>query len=109
MVDFESKVAALHSLDIRVVAASVDPTDVTAELAEGLHLKYVKLLAALDGPAVADATGAFLQQNGDSEFLHATGFVVNPDGEILVAAYSSGAVGRLTPIDVISQVALAQS
>jgi hypothetical protein len=52
-----------------------------------------------DPAAVARATGAVV--NPDPAYLQSTGFVLDPDGNALTSVYSSGAIGRLTPDDVI--------
>ncbi|MGI9614251.1 MAG: peroxiredoxin [Acidimicrobiales bacterium] len=103
MVDFDTNAMLLGQEGIAVVAASVDSVERTASLAEGLYLRYVKLVADLDGPAVAAATGASLQ-TGDRTFLHATGFLLNPDGEIVNSVYSSGPIGRFTANDILKKV-----
>ena len=89
--------------EISVVAASVDSVEQTAAMADGLKLGYVQMLAELDGAAVAEATGAYLQ-TGDRTFLHATGFLLNPDGEIANSVYSSGPIGRFTAGDILTKV-----
>ncbi len=90
--------------EITVVAASVDPADKVAELAAGLRIRYVKMLGGLDGHAVAGSTGAALQ-TGDRTFLHATGFLLDPDGKVVNSVYSSGPIGRFTANDVLKKVA----
>ena len=45
-----------------------------------------------------EATGAFV--NADPAYLQATGFVLDPEGKVIVSVYSSGAIGRLLPDDV---------
>ena len=93
----------LRELGISVVAASVDSVGDAAELATGLRLRYVTMLAQLDGPAVAEATGAALQ-TGDRTFLHATGFLLAPTGEINTSVSSTGPIGRFTANDVLKKV-----
>ncbi len=93
----------LRQEGIVVVAASVDTAEETDALATGLQLRYVHMLAGLDGPAVAESTGAAIQ-TGDRTFLHATGFLLNPDGEISNSVYSSGPIGRFTANDVLKKV-----
>ena len=51
---------------------------------------------------LAAATGAFV--NDDPLFLQSTGFVLNPAGQVVVSVYSSGAIGRLVPEDVIGLI-----
>ncbi len=48
------------------------------------------------------ATGAFV--NPEPRYLQSTGFVLAPDGTVVVSVYSSGAIGRLVPEDVTGLV-----
>jgi len=36
--------------------------------------------------------------------VQSTGFVLRPDGRVIVSVYSSGAIGRLVPEDVSGMV-----
>ena len=90
--------------DVAVVAASVDPLDEVRSLAEGLRIRYVQLAGELDGPVVAEATGAKLQ-TGDRTFLHATGFFLDPSGAVMTSVYSSGPIGRFTATEILKRVA----
>jgi peroxiredoxin len=55
-----------------------------------------------DARKVADLTGAFV--NPDPVYLQSTGFVLDPEGKVVVSVYSSGAIGRLVPDDVAGLV-----
>jgi alkyl hydroperoxide reductase subunit AhpC len=55
-----------------------------------------------DARAIAETTGALL--NEEPTYLQSTGFVLDPDGRVVVSVYSSGAIGRLVPDDVIGLV-----
>ncbi len=92
----------LRSRGIKVVAASVDSVETTAKLKEGLHVGY-PMYAGLDAHAVAEATGAHIQ-TGDRTFMHATCFLVNPDGVIVAASYASGPLGRMWSHEVLRSV-----
>jgi len=48
------------------------------------------------------ASGTFV--NDEPTFLQSTGFVLDPDGRVVVSVYSSGAIGRLVPEDVIGMI-----
>ncbi len=37
-------------------------------------------------------------------FLHATGFLLHPDGHVVNAVYSTGPIGRFTANDVLKKV-----
>lgn len=54
------------------------------------------------GRNVADLTGTFV--NPDPVYLQSTGFVLGPQGKVVVSVYSSGAIGRLVPDDVAGLV-----
>ena len=59
-----------------------------------------------DARAVAGLTGAFV--NPDAVYLQSTGFVLDPEGKVVVSVYSSGAIGRLVPEDVAGLVRYAR-
>ena len=91
----------LTELGIKVAALSVDDQATTAELVEKHGLTFPVGHSA-DAAAVAAATGAFV--NPDPVYLQSTGFVLDPDGKVVVSVYSSSAIGRLVPEDVIGLV-----
>jgi peroxiredoxin len=91
----------LTELDIRVVALSVDDDATTRELIEKHSLTFPVGHSA-DARAVARETGAFV--NDDPLYLQSTGFVLAPDGRVIVSVYSSGAIGRLVPEDIVGMV-----
>ena len=57
----------------------------------------------LDAAQVSADTGA-AYQSGDRAFLHGTGWLINPDGEIVQSLYSTGPIGRFTASDIIRKV-----
>jgi peroxiredoxin len=98
---FERATDTLSGLDTKVVALSVDDEATTAALVEKHHLTFPVGYGA-DANAVADLTGAFV--NPDPVYLQSTGFVLDPDGKVVVSVYSSGAIGRLVPEDVTGMI-----
>lgn len=96
----------LAEVGVMVVALSVDDEATSAALVTKHHLGFPVGHSA-DADAVASATGAFT--NADPHHLQSTGFVLGPDGTVLTAVYSSGAIGRLVPEDVLGLVQYAQS
>ena len=98
---FERSGQALADAGIRVVALSVDDKQTTAALVAKLGLAFPVGYGAV-ASAVASLTGAFV--NPDPVYLQSTGFVLDPAGNVIVSAYSSGAIGRLVPEDVIGLV-----
>jgi peroxiredoxin len=98
---FERASQALADAGIRVVALSVDDKETTAALVAKHHLTFPVGYGA-DAAAVAGLTGAFV--NPDPVYLQSTGFVLDPAGNVVVSVYSSGAIGRLVPEDVVGLV-----
>jgi peroxiredoxin len=98
---FERDGQALADVGVKVVALSVDDKDTTAALVEKLRLTFPVGYGA-DAAAVAALTGAFV--NPDPAYLQSTGFVLDPTGNVVVSVYSSGAIGRLVPDDVVGLV-----
>ena len=85
----------------RVVALSIDDEATTQATIEKLGLTFPVGHSA-DARATADATGALV--NPAAGYLESTGFVVTPDGSVAVSVYSSNAIGRLVPEDVLGLI-----
>ncbi|MGI8416467.1 MAG: peroxiredoxin family protein [Nakamurella sp.] len=103
---FSRASAKFAGLDIKIVALSVDDEATSAALVAKHHLSFPVGHSA-DADQVAAATGAFT--NADPHYLQSTGFVLAPDGTIITAVYSSGAIGRLVPDDVAGLVGYLKS
>jgi peroxiredoxin len=98
---FERAGQTLADNDIRVAALSVDDQETAAALVAEHKLTFPVGYGA-DAAAIAALTGAFV--NPDPVYLQATGFVLDPAGKVIVSVYSSGAIGRLVPDDVVGLV-----
>ena len=98
---FSRALDALTELGAKVVALSVDDEATSAALAARHKLRFPVGHSA-DAGKVAAATGAYV--NDDRRHLQSTGFVLAPDGTVLVAVYSSDAIGRLAADDVAGYV-----
>jgi peroxiredoxin len=98
---FQRASGNLAETGVKVAALSVDDEPTTAELIAKHGLTFPVGHSA-DARAVADLTGAFV--NPDPVYLQSTGFVLDPAGQVIVSVYSSGAIGRLVPEDVIGLV-----
>jgi peroxiredoxin len=98
---FQRAGQALAGADIQVIALSVDDEATAAELAAKRDLAF-PVGYGVDAYTVAALTGAFV--NPDPVYLQSTGFVLDPAGTVVVSVYSSGAIGRLVPEDVIGLV-----
>ena len=98
---FQRASDSLAETGIKVAALSVDDETATKELIAKHGLTFPVGHSA-DAAAIAGLTGAFV--NPDPVFLQSTGFVLEPAGKVVVSVYSSGAIGRLGPEDVIGMI-----
>jgi peroxiredoxin len=98
---FQRSLDSLTSLGAKIVALSVDDEATTQDLIAKHGLQFPVGHSA-DARAIANATGAFV--NDDPLYLQSTGFVLDQGGRVVVSVYSSGAIGRLVPEDVIGLI-----
>jgi peroxiredoxin len=98
---FERAGEALAGAGVKVAALSVDDNETTAALINKHKLTFPVGYGAV-ASEIASLTGAFV--NPDPVYLQSTGFVLNPAGNVVVSVYSSGAIGRLVPDDVVGLV-----
>jgi peroxiredoxin len=91
----------LDELGIRVVALSVDNEADAAALVEKHRLNF-PVGYGVDADKIAGSTGAYV--NDSPRYLQSTGFVLDRNGRVITAVYSSGAIGRLVADDVIGFV-----
>lgn len=98
---FQRASESLADVGARVVALSVDDEATTQELIAKDNLAFPVGNSA-DARRIAAATGAFV--NDEPTYLQSTGFVLDPEGNVVVSVYSSGAIGRLVPEDVVGLI-----
>jgi peroxiredoxin len=98
---FQRASASLEAAGVKVVALSVDDEQTSAALVDKLRLSF-PVGHSVDADQVAAELGCYV--NDEPHYLQSTGFVLAPDGTVVTAVYSSGAIGRLTPEDVVGLV-----
>ncbi len=98
---FQRASESLAQAGIQVAALWVDNEKTTAEFIAKHGLTF-PLGHSADARAVAEKTGAFVNEH--PLYLQSAGFVLDPQGKVVVSVYSSGAIGRLVPEDVIGLV-----
>ena len=98
---FQRATESLAEVGARVVALWVDDEATTAEFIAKNGLTFPVGHSA-DAAAISATTGAFVDPAGG--FLQSTGFVLDPSGKVVVSVYSSGAIGRLVPEDVVGLI-----
>lgn len=106
---FAAAAEELSGAGISVVAFSVDDEAATAAFVAKHNVPFpMGYSADLDG--IVAATGAYENTHpARGRFLENTGFVLAPDGSIGNVVYSSRAIGRLVPSDVIRLVSFLRS
>jgi peroxiredoxin len=95
---FQRATEAFDEIGAKVVALSIDDESATEELVAKHGLTF-SIGHSANARAIAEVTGAFVDP--DVGFLQSTGFIVDPDGRVVLSVYSSGAIGRLVPDDVL--------
>jgi len=98
---FRRATESLDEAGVKVVALSVDDEQTSAGLVDKLRLPFPVGHSA-DADQVAKRLGCYV--NDEPHYLQSTGFVLAPDGTVVTAVYSSGAIGRLMPEDVVGLV-----
>ena len=84
-------------LGVKVFAASSDPEELAFETAEGLDVPVACCVSAED----AAKMGAFTGQRATGFYLHATEFVLRPQGVVAASMYSTTQLGRMDPREVL--------
>ena len=103
MADFQNHHNELVRANVRTVALSADPRDKARGTAELVGATY-PIVFGLDALDVRDRIGCYINEKRDPPFTQSTSFLLNPDGEVVLANYSSGAVPRLLAEDVLAVV-----
>ena len=98
---FSRAAGALTELGVKIAALSVDDEKTSAALVAKHKLRF-PIGHSADAGKVAAATGACVHD--EPRYLQSTGFLLAPDGTVLVAVYSSDAIGRLVPDDVAGYI-----
>lgn len=87
---------------VRVVALSADGEDGAREMASDENLSF-PVLYGLDVDDMNERLGLYIEK-GDKTHLQPAQFVLDPDGRVRLAAYSSGPVGRLSAAEALGAV-----
>ena len=98
---FATRHNQLQAEGISTVALSADSRDTARQTVLDLHIPFPVACEA-DVPEVSRALECYTDP--DVTFFQSTGFVLDPGGNVLLALYSSGPIGRLGPSDVVGFV-----
>jgi peroxiredoxin len=101
LVDFTSAIDEFRKMDIGVAAGSADNLEQSRDLVEQLKIPF-PIAYGLNAKEISLKTGAFYDSDGG--YIHATGFVINPEGKIVNGVYSTMAIGRLVAKDCLALI-----
>jgi peroxiredoxin len=107
---FQSGLEKLTAEGIGVLSASVDSLEKAKETQASTGATF-PIAYGLPAKETAAAIGAFYDAAPahTAPYIQSTGFVLAPDGKIVVSVYSSGAIGRLVWQDVLGLVQYVKS
>ena len=107
---FQIGMGKLADEGIGVVSLSAEPRDQALAMVAEHQLGFpVAYGASIDW--IAEMLGVYYEPHptSGSPHFHAAGFVLGPGGKVLLAVYSSGAIGRLVWQDVLGYVKYVRS
>lgn len=93
---------AFDEADVQIVALSADDEEGARSMSEKEDLAF-PVLYGLDPDETRDTVGTYIE-HGKRDHLQPAQFILEPDGSIALACYSSGAVGRLKADEVLERV-----
>ena len=88
-------------MNVRVVALSVDSEEDAQKMVDRNNLTY-PVLYGLDARETMETIGGYI--NEAPLFLHPSGFILRPEGSIVLLVQSSGAIGRLIAKDTLGVI-----
>ena len=84
-----------------LLGLSIDPLDKAKETVEKAKPDF-PVAYGLEVPRDADKIGAFWEER--RKIFHATNFILNPEGKVVSASYSTGPIGRIVAEDALSYI-----
>jgi peroxiredoxin len=103
LADFQRHKAELDAVETRIVALSADWEEEARGTVDQLGLEFT-VLYDLNPEATSRAIGCYTGTHEGRPHIQPAAFVLDPDGRIVHAMYSSGNVGRLTAGDAVTIV-----
>lgn len=97
----EAHLEDLERLDAQVIGLSSDSLEDARGTVTGLALTFT-ILYGLDAAETSAAIGCYTGRHEGEEHVQPAGFILERDGTVAHAVYSSGKVGRLTAADAIA-------
>lgn len=93
---------------VRIVALSADGREGAKKMKDDEDLEF-PVLHDLACEEVRDRFGVYIEQGDDREHLQPAQFILDPEGVVRLASYSSGKVGRLEAREALEEIESARS
>lgn len=103
MVGLEKVAGELGKLGARIIAASVDPEDKAAEVAAELSFPVAH------GVTREQAASIDTWWEDRRSIVQPAEFILDADGNVLGATYSSGPIGRMPPEELLRYLTMVES
>jgi len=101
LADFQSLIKEFEAEQISIIAGSVDSAEKASETAKKNGITF-PIAYGINAEEASRITGAYYDK--DSQYIHATGFLIRPDNTIETVCYSSGTIGRFGAQDLLNLV-----
>ena len=98
MAAFETLREQFDEIDVAILAASVDDAEKAAEVQGELGFPIAYGVT----PEQADSIGSWWEER--RSIIQPSEFILNSDGKVVSATYSTGPVGRLQPEDALKMI-----
>jgi peroxiredoxin len=105
---FGRRLAQFEQLGVHIIAISADDVDEARQTVEKNHIAFPVLYGA-DPHAAAATFGTHVATDEHGTYINSSGFIVDPDGSIVLAVYSSGAIGRIVAEDALGMIKYLQA
>ncbi len=100
MAEFQKHKAALDELDVRIIALSSDAREDARGTVDKLGLDF-PVIYGLDAAATSRLVGCYTGLHQGRPHVQPASFVLDAEGKVVQAVYSSGKVGRLSAEDAL--------
>lgn len=101
MVDFQKSIEEFEKRGIKIIACSIDSIEDARKTSDNHNLTF-PVAYGIDAVKFSDLTGAFY--NKEKGYLHGAGFILNPEGKVAGAVYSTNPIGRYTAKECLSMI-----
>jgi peroxiredoxin len=101
LADFQKNIEEFNKKEIKIIAGSIDSIEDAKKTIDNHKLTY-PVAYGIDAVKFSKLTGAFYSK--EKGYLQGTGFILNPEGNLAGAVYSTNPIGRYTASECLSMI-----